>query len=126
MAEKTTKRRKRRRIVVTPEKPYYSSPELKSGFTQRLPAAKAAAQLRKGPFGKLSPRAAALDLASGGMDLFRGPQGRVGSRLARKVAAKEAGKKAGGSQNPGTKAREKRKYSNIPYGYSGWDYGEPQ
>ena len=77
---------KKRKIVVTPDKPYYSSPQLESGFKQTLPASTMSAQLREGPFGELSPRAAALDLASGLINLPRGKEGQVGHRHADKVA----------------------------------------
>ena len=60
---------KKQKIVVTPDKPYYSSPELESGFKQTLPAATMSAQLREGYFGNLSPRAAALDTVSKGINL---------------------------------------------------------
>ena len=78
---------KKQKIVVTPGKPYYSSPELESGFKQTLPAATMSAQLRaKGPFGNLSPRAAALDLASELINLPRGEEGQVGHRHAGRLA----------------------------------------
>jgi len=71
---------------VTPGKPYYSSEELRRGFEQTLPAATSSAQLREGPLGALSPRAAIQDTVTRGMDLFRGEEGKRGSQLARKVA----------------------------------------
>jgi len=77
---------KKQKIVVTPDKPYYSSPELESGFKQTLPAATMSAQLREGYFGNLSPRAAALDLASELINLPRGEEGQVGHRHAGRLA----------------------------------------
>ena len=78
---------KKKNIKVMPGKPYYSSKELGDGFKGTLPAATSSAQFReKSPLGALSPRAAIQDVATRGMDLFRGEEGKRGSRLARKVA----------------------------------------
>ena len=82
------RRETRKTITVTPDKPYYSSEELRSGYRQTLPAAVSSAQFRQGPFGEFSPRAAIQDTVSKGMDVFRGEEGQVGSRLAR-LAAEE-------------------------------------
>tara|TARA_Y100001951_G_scaffold84194_1_gene73472 strand:+ start:415 stop:753 length:339 start_codon:yes stop_codon:yes gene_type:complete len=84
------------KITVTPDEPYYSSEELRSGYRQTLPAAVSSAQFRQGPLGNLSPRAAIQDTVSKGMDLFRGEEGQVGSRLARLAAEEIVTKHDGG------------------------------
>jgi hypothetical protein len=81
-------------IKVMPGEPYYSSKELRGGFEQTLPAATSSAQFREGPLGALSPRAAIQDTVTRGMDLFRGEEGKRGSRLARKVAGEVENQKA--------------------------------
>jgi len=85
------KKGEREKIVVTPDNPYYSSKELGSGYRQTLPASTYAAQLRTtGPFGNFSPRALAFDAASGFTNLFRGEEGQVGHRHAKKTVRKKA------------------------------------
>jgi hypothetical protein len=85
---------KKKNIKVKPGEPYYSSEELGAGFEQTLPAAVSSAQFReKSPLGALSPRAAIQDAATRGMDLFRGKEGKRGSRFAREVARKVVNKK---------------------------------
>ena len=84
-------------IVVTPNKPYYSSESLRKGFEQRLPSADMSAQLRQtSPLGRASPRAAVLDVSAKDMDLFRSDEGKVGSRQAEKVADEYLKKNDGG------------------------------
>jgi len=81
---------KKQKIVVTPDKPYYSSKELESGFKQTLLTDTIIHDDAGMPttFGNLSPRAAALDIVSKGINLFRGPEGRRGHRLAKKLVKK--------------------------------------
>jgi len=85
--------------TASPGKPYYSSKSLGEGYEERYPSAAAAANLRKrSPFGKASPRAAALDVAAGAVNLFRDEEGSRGARHAETVAKiivyrKAAGKK---------------------------------
>ena len=93
---KAPKKKPKKPIVVTPGKPYYSSKALREGYEQTLPSATVAAQLRKGSLGRLSPRAAALDLVSGAINTFRSPEGRTGARLAAKEALQRANRKKGG------------------------------
>ena len=84
-------------IVVTPNKPYYSSKSLGKGFKQRLPSAVSSAQLRQtSPVGRMSPRAGVQDAVAGVMDLFRSDEGKVGSRHSKKVAAEYLKKNDGG------------------------------
>jgi len=86
-APKPKTQTKKKEIVVTPGKPYYSSKSLREGFEQRLPSADMSAQLRQtSPLGRMSPRAAVLDVSAKAMDLFRGAEGKVGSRHAENVA----------------------------------------
>tara|TARA_R110000744_G_scaffold6513_1_gene22741 strand:- start:644 stop:991 length:348 start_codon:yes stop_codon:yes gene_type:complete len=78
---------KKQKIVVTPSQPYHSSESLRQGFEHRLPSAIVSAQTRTtSPFGNLSPRAAALDVAAGAVDLFRDEKGKRGSRFAEKAS----------------------------------------
>ena len=78
---------KKQRIVVTPSQPYHSSESLRKGFEQRLPSAIVSARTRTtSPLRNLSPRAAALDVAAGAVNLFRGEEGKRGSRFAEKAA----------------------------------------
>lgn len=85
-------------INVSPDKPYYSSEELRKGYEQRLPSALYSADLRKrSPFGKASPKAAGLDVVAEFQNLSRGKEGKTGSRLAKKTA-KELVKKMGGGK----------------------------
>ena len=86
-APKPKTQTRKKEIVVTPGKPYYSSKSLRKGFEQRLPSADMSAQLRQtSPLGRMSPRAAVLDVTAKAMDLFRGAEGKVGSRHAENVA----------------------------------------
>ena len=79
----------KKRVVVTPDKPYYSSKSLGKGFEQRLPSAISSAQFRgSSPFGKASPRAALQDVVASGINLFRDKEGKRGSRLAEMAAPK--------------------------------------
>ena len=94
LAPEPKKQKKTR--VVTPDDPYFSSEELGSGYEQTLPAAVSSAELRQGPFKKYSPRAAIQDTVSKGMDLFRGEEGQVGSRLARLAAEEIVNRHDGG------------------------------
>ena len=97
LAPKPKKRQKTRKtITVTPDKSYYSSEELGSGYKQTLPAAVSSAEFRQGPFKKYSPRAAIQDTVSKGMDFFRGEEGQVGSRLARLAAEEIVNRHDGG------------------------------
>ena len=95
------KGKKRKKIRVSPDSPYASSEELRRGFDQRLPSAVSSTMMReRSPFGNMSPRAALQDVIAGGMDLFRGEEGRRGSRYAEKVAEelvkRDSGYKKGG------------------------------
>ena len=96
-APKPKTQTKKKEIVVTPNTPYYSSKSLGKGFKQRLPSADMSAQLRQtSPLGRMSPRAAVLDVSAKAMDLFRGAEGKVGSRHAEKVADEYMRKNDGG------------------------------
>ena len=75
---------------------FNSSKELGAGFDQRLPSALVEEEFKKGIMGKYSPRAAIQGAISSGIDLFRSKEGKRGSRLAKEVAKKKAGKMAGG------------------------------
>ena len=78
-----------KKVVVTPDKPFYSSESLRKGFVQRLPSAVHSAQMRKSsPLRSASPRAALQDVVAGAMDLFRGEEGKRGSRYAEMAAPK--------------------------------------
>jgi hypothetical protein len=92
---KAPKKKAKKPIVVTPDRPYYSSKALRGGYAETLPAATVAAQSRYGALGvgKFSPRAAALDAATRLIDQFRSDEGVAGSRLARKVAKQEVKRK---------------------------------
>jgi hypothetical protein len=86
-APKPKTQTRKKEIVVTPGKPYYSSKSLRKGFEQRLPSADMSAQLRQtSPLGRMSPRAAVLDVTAKAMDLFRGAEGKRGARHAENVA----------------------------------------
>jgi hypothetical protein len=79
-----------KKVVVTPDKPFYSSESLRKGFVQRLPSAVYSAQMRRSilpPRGR-SPKASAWDVVAGAMDLFRGEEGKRGSRYAEMAAPK--------------------------------------
>jgi len=78
---------------VSPGKPYYSSKALKKGFEETLPAALISEETKKrSPLGKYSPRATVLDVAIEGRNVFRGKEGKRGSRFAKKLAKKHSGK----------------------------------
>ena len=104
---------------VTPGKPYYSSEELRRGFEQTLPAATSSAQLREGPLGALSPRAAIQDTVTHGMDLFRGEEGKRGSRLARKVAGEVENQEVKKKKKRKKSAKKKNMGGMIKYGHGG-------
>tara|TARA_R110000823_G_scaffold195733_1_gene327074 strand:- start:173 stop:502 length:330 start_codon:yes stop_codon:yes gene_type:complete len=73
--------------TASPGKPYYSSKSLGKGYEDRFPSAAYSADIRKrSPFGEASPRAAALDVAAGAVNLFRDKEGRRGARHAETVA----------------------------------------
>ena len=73
--------------TASPGRPYYSSKSLGEGYEQRFPSAASSADLRKRSlFGKVSPRAAALDVAAEVVNLFRDKEGRRGARYAETVA----------------------------------------
>ena len=94
---KSKSKSKSKVINVSPGKPYYSSKELGEGYEERLPSAVYSANLRKrSPFGKASPKAAGLDVVAESQNLFRGKEGKTGSRLAKKTAKELVKKNAGG------------------------------
>ena len=97
------KYKKGKKVVGTaaPGKPYYSSKELGEGFEQTLPASVSSEQFRQGPMGPASPRALIQDAATHGMDLFRGEEGKRGSRFARETAKELV--------NPKKKKKKKKK-----------------
>ena len=69
---------------VSPGKPYYSSKALKKGFEETLPAALISEETKKrSPLGKASIE---------GRNVFRGKEGKRGSRFAKKLAKKHSGK----------------------------------
>ena len=113
MAKKPKKTKKR--VVITPNKPYYSSKPLRKGFTQRLPSAISSAQYRKlSPLGRASPRAAIQNITANVMDLFRDKEGKLGSRLAvmaaPKILKRNLNRKSDGGQvkkSKKTKAKSK-------------------
>ena len=67
---------------------YSSSESLGKAFDQTIRPEIASAQSRQGVFGKASPGAAARDVTIKVLDAFRDDEGRTGSRLAKKAAAK--------------------------------------
>ena len=78
-------------VTAGPGKPFYSSASLKRGYEETLPSAASSAMMREASrFGKYSPKAAALSLKSGVMDMFRDEEGKRGSRIAKKVAKEGA------------------------------------
>jgi len=96
-AQKKKAPKPKKRIVVTPDKPYYSSKSLEKGFKERLPSAISSAELRKrSPFGTSSPRAALQDVLAKGINLFRDEEGQRGSRTAEKVAKEVIKRNDGG------------------------------
>tara|TARA_R110000765_G_scaffold5909_1_gene18465 strand:+ start:2817 stop:3209 length:393 start_codon:yes stop_codon:yes gene_type:complete len=89
--------KKKKRIVVTPDKPYYSSKSLEKGYKERFPSAMSSAELRKrSPFGTSSPRAALQDVLAKGINMFRDEEGQRGSRTAEKVAEEVIKRNDGG------------------------------
>jgi|TARA_R110000822_G_scaffold152687_2_gene292036 hypothetical protein len=98
-ADKKKKQAKKpkKKIKVSPGKSYYSSKSLRDGFEQTLPAAQSSEQTKKrSPLGKNSPRAALLEAVQDIQDLFRGDEGKVGSRMAKEVAKQEVVRKSKG------------------------------
>ena len=123
---------KRKKIRVSPDSPYASSEELERGFDQRLPSAISSASMReRSPLGKMSPRAAppllkmdqarrslpmdqarrSLPPAAARMDLFRGEEGRRGSRYAEKIAEELAESDSGYKKGGNVKAKKAKKVS---------------
>ena len=84
-AQKKKAPKPKKRIVVTPDKPYYSSKSLEKGFKERLPSAGMAHYYRKNG----STARGALMGAMGELTdvlSFRDEEGKRGSRLAKKAA----------------------------------------
>ena len=114
---------KRKKIRVSPDSPYASSEELERGFDQRLPSAISSAPMReRSPLGKMSPRPAppllkmdqarrSLPPAAARMDLFRGEEGRRGSRYAEKIAKELAESDSGYKKGGNVKAKKAKKVS---------------
>ena len=132
---------KRKKIRVSPDSPYASSEELERGFDQRLPSAISSASMReRSPLVKMSPRPAppllkmdqarrslpmdqarrslpmdqarrSLPPAAARMDLFRGEEGRRGSRYAEKIAEELAESDSGYKKGGNVKAKKAKKVS---------------
>ncbi len=77
---------KKKRVTVSPGKPYYSSKEIKRGFETTLPSAVVAEELREGPMGMMSPKAAILKTGIRVGRMMEPDEVDVGSRLAEKTA----------------------------------------
>jgi hypothetical protein len=72
--------------TVSPGKPYYSSKPLGESYEQNLITEGISGGLRtNSPFGKASPRAAALDVGAAAINLLRNKAGQRGARHAKKV-----------------------------------------
>jgi hypothetical protein len=86
---------KKKKVTVSPGKPFYSSKAIKRGFETTLPSAVVAEELREGPMGMMSPKAAVLKAGIRVGRMTQPDEVDVGSRMAEK-AAKEIVKRNDG------------------------------
>ena len=112
------KYKKGKKVVGTaaPGKPYYSSKKLRKGFEETLPASISSEQHRRGPMCSASPTAVIQDAATHGMAVFRGEEGKRGSRIARK-AAKDMVKPK--KQTKKKKKKPNKRVDEAAYGVGG-------
>jgi len=87
--------RKKKKVTVSPDKPFYSSKEIKRGFEATLPSAVVAERSIQGPMGMMSPRAGILKTGIRVGRMMEPDEVDVGSRMAEE-AAKEIVKRNDG------------------------------